>query len=187
MSDVVDISSTPAWRRSRRTTGDGRHQLAPALRRDPARQQDVAGAAELVLDYSKHLATDETSPCWSSWHAPPAWRSAATPCSRPAHQHHRERAVLHIALRSHETHLGRRRPDVVADVHRCSTGWASSQRDPLGTWRGHRERIRAVVNIGIGGSDLARMAYEALLDYADPESGAASSRTSTRRPLEQDP
>ena len=53
---------------------------------------------------------------------------------------------------------------------RCSTGWAiftDSVRS--GEWTGHTgERIRAVVNIGIGGSDLGPvMAYEALRAYAD--------------------
>ena len=51
----------------------------------------------------------------------------------------------------------------------CSTRWRISPRVRNGEWRGHTgKRIRNVVNIGIGGSDLGPvMAYEALKDYSD--------------------
>jgi len=82
-----------------------------------------------------------------------------------------DRAVLHVALRA----PGRERVvvegrNVVADVHGVLDRMAAfCERVRGGSWKGHRgERIRHVVNIGIGGSDLGPvMAYEALRAYAD--------------------
>jgi len=81
-----------------------------------------------------------------------------------------DRAVLHIALRAPKgvvfTDEGR---DVVPDVHEVLDRMASfSNRVRSGEWVGHTgKRIRTVINIGIGGSDLGpRMAHEALLPYA---------------------
>ena len=82
-----------------------------------------------------------------------------------------DRAALHVALRmprgSQLIVDGR---DVVADVHAVLDrmgAFARAVRD--GTWRGHSgAEIRAVVNIGIGGSDLGPvMAYEALRSFSD--------------------
>lgn len=84
-----------------------------------------------------------------------------------------DRAVLHIALRapkgvvfSDEGH------DVVPDVHEVLDRMASfSNRVRSGEWVGHTgKRIRTVINVGIGGSDLGpRMAHEALLPYAQED------------------
>ena len=83
-----------------------------------------------------------------------------------------DRAVLHTALRAPRGAAlvvdGR---DVAADVHEVLDrmgSFADALRD--GSWRGATgERIRAVVNIGIGGSDLGpAMAYQALGAFADP-------------------
>ncbi len=81
-----------------------------------------------------------------------------------------DRAVLHIALRAPKgvvfTDEGH---DVVPDVHEVLDRMASfSNRVRSGEWVGHTgKRIRTVINIGIGGSDLGpRMAHEALLPYA---------------------
>ena len=82
-----------------------------------------------------------------------------------------DRAVLHVALRAPRVAsivvdgAGRR----AARCTRCSTGWRRfAERVRSGEWTGHTgERIRNVVNIGIGGSDLGPvMAYEALRHYA---------------------
>lgn len=82
-----------------------------------------------------------------------------------------DRAVLHVALRAPKSARilvdGR---DVVADVHAVLERMAAfCERVRGGDWQGHRgDRIRHVVNIGIGGSDLGPvMAYEALRHYAD--------------------
>ena len=80
------------------------------------------------------------------------------------------RAVLHVALRAPRTERilvdGR---DVVPDVHAVLDRMATfTDRVRNGDWKGHRgKRIRNVVNIGIGGSDLGPvMAYEALRHYS---------------------
>jgi glucose-6-phosphate isomerase len=81
------------------------------------------------------------------------------------------RAVLHVALRAPRSatilHDGR---NVVPDVHAVLERMADfSVRVRSGTWKGQtRKRIRNVVNIGIGGSDLGPvMAYEALKHHSE--------------------
>jgi glucose-6-phosphate isomerase len=83
----------------------------------------------------------------------------------------RKRAVLHVALRAPRGRCvmqdGR---DVVADVHAVLDRMSEfAVRVRSGAWKGQTgKRIRNVVNIGIGGSDLGpRMAYEALKNYSD--------------------
>ena len=84
-----------------------------------------------------------------------------------------DRAVLHVALRMPAgTQLEVDGQDVVADVHRVLDRMgAVAARIRSGEWTGATgQRIRAVVNIGIGGSDLGpAMAHEALFDYATPD------------------
>jgi glucose-6-phosphate isomerase len=84
-----------------------------------------------------------------------------------------DRAVLHTALRlPRDARLVVDGQDVVADVHGVLDRMgAFSDRVRSGEWTGHTgQRIRTVVNIGIGGSDLGPvMAYEALKAYADPQ------------------
>jgi glucose-6-phosphate isomerase len=82
-----------------------------------------------------------------------------------------DRPVLHVALRAPADDVievdGH---DVVPDVHRVLEKMRRfSDRVRSGDWTGHRgERIRNVVNIGIGGSDLGpHMSYEALRDFSD--------------------
>ena len=82
-----------------------------------------------------------------------------------------DRAVLHVALRDPATSgLEVDGQDVRHDVHEVLDRMADfADRVRSGDWTGHTgERIRAVVNIGIGGSDLGpAMAYLALRDYSD--------------------
>jgi glucose-6-phosphate isomerase len=84
-----------------------------------------------------------------------------------------DRAVLHTALRlPRDASLQVDGQDVVADVHTVLDRMGRfTDAVRSGEWTGHTgERIRAVVNIGIGGSDLGPvMAYEALKAYADRE------------------
>jgi glucose-6-phosphate isomerase len=82
-----------------------------------------------------------------------------------------KRAVLHVALRAPRgatiMHQGR---NVVLDVHDVLDKMADfAHRLRGGTWKGHTgKRIRNVINIGIGGSDLGPvMAYEALKHYSE--------------------
>ncbi|MDJ0313574.1 glucose-6-phosphate isomerase [Arthrobacter sp. H35-D1] len=82
-----------------------------------------------------------------------------------------DRAVLHTALRaSRQTTIELDGHDVVPEVHEVlekMAGFATAVRS--GQWKGHTgQRIRNVINIGIGGSDLGpRMAYQALHPFTD--------------------
>src|SRR5947209_17861176 len=82
-----------------------------------------------------------------------------------------ERSVLHVALRApKDSSLLVDGVDVVKEVHAVQDKMAAfAERIRTGAWLGHTgKRIRNVVNIGIGGSDLgAVMAYEALTHYSD--------------------
>ena len=81
--------------------------------------------------------------------------------------------MLHVALRAPASEsILVDGVDVVRQVHEVLDRMVSfAGRVRSGDWRGHTgERIRNVVNIGIGGSDLGPvMAYEALRSYATPE------------------
>lgn len=83
------------------------------------------------------------------------------------------RSVLHIALRSRPSDsLVVDGVDVVSLAHaELARTAAFAEQIRSGTWRGHTgRRIRNVVNIGIGGSDLGpAMAYQALRPFTDPE------------------
>ena len=129
-------------------------------------------AADLVLDHSKHRITRDTLPLLIAL----AHRAGLT--ERIAAMFRGEkintsegRAVLHTALRlPRDASLVVDDRDVVAGVHAVLDRMAIfTDAVRSGRWTGHTgERIRAVVNIGIGGSDLGPvMAYEALRAYAD--------------------
>jgi glucose-6-phosphate isomerase len=81
-----------------------------------------------------------------------------------------DRAVLHIALRApRDKKILVDGVDIVPDVHRVlDTMAAFSDRVRSGDWKGHTgKRIRNIVNVGIGGSDLGPvMAFEALRHYS---------------------
>ena len=82
-----------------------------------------------------------------------------------------KRAVLHVALRAPKVQrLWSTAKTLSRQFTTCSTGWrAFSNRIHSGEWVGHTgKRIRNIINIGIGGSDLGPvMAYEALRHYTD--------------------
>src|SRR5436309_8530726 len=82
-----------------------------------------------------------------------------------------DRAVLHVALRAPRGQsIVVDGEDVVPQVHAVLDKMAAfADRVRSGTWKGHTgKRVRNVVNIGIGGSDLGPvMAYEALRHYSD--------------------
>ncbi|MFG0263089.1 MAG: glucose-6-phosphate isomerase [Novipirellula sp. JB048] len=84
-----------------------------------------------------------------------------------------QRAVLHVALRApRDAKIEFEGENVVPEVHAVLDKMAAfCERVTGGAWRGHSgKRIRNVVNIGIGGSDLGPvMAYEALRHYSDRE------------------
>ncbi len=132
----------------------------------------VASGAGWELDYSKHRVDDETLGLLLD-----LARAAGVEARRDAMfagEHinvSEDRAVLHTALRlPREESLVVDGVDVVAQVHEVLDRMGTfSESIRSGTWRGHNgEPINAVVNIGIGGSDLGPvMAYEALRSYSD--------------------
>ena len=142
---------------------------------DPSRGDRLTiEVGDLYVDYSKHRLTDETM---SKLFA--LARRAGVEDLRDAMwagEHinvTEDRAVLHIALRAPEgvvfTDEGH---DVVPDVHEVLDRMSVfADRIRSGDWVGHTgKRIRTVINIGIGGSDLGpRMAHEALLPYAQAD------------------
>ena len=129
--------------------------------------------ADLTLDYSKHRVTDETLRLLMA-----VARAARVEEHRDAmfsgeHINTTEdRAVLHVALRMPPgTKLVVDGQNVTADVHGVLGKMGElSERIRNGSWTGATgKRIDAVVNIGIGGSDLGpAMATMALADYAQP-------------------
>jgi glucose-6-phosphate isomerase len=139
---------------------------------DPSRGERFAvEAAGLYLDYSKNRITDETvrllvavaDACGLRERIEAMFRGERINTTE-------ERAVLHVALRSPRGEsIVLDGDDVVPHVHEVldrMAAFADQVRD--GRWRGHTgRRVRTVINIGIGGSDLGPvMAYEALRHYS---------------------
>lgn len=140
---------------------------------DPQRGERMAmGAVGLYLDYSKNRITDETLKLLLQLAEEAGLRPRIDAMFRGEKINATEnRAVLHTALRAPQGACvvvdGK---NVVPEVHRVLDRMADfSERLRSGVWRGHTgKRIRNVVNIGIGGSDLGPvMAYEALRHYSE--------------------
>jgi glucose-6-phosphate isomerase len=146
--------------------------LRTLFKDDPKRgERFTVEAAGLFLDYSKNRITDETVAllCQLARDSGLGSRIQAMFGGDKINVTE-DRAVLHVALRmprSKSAVVDDR--DVVADVHAVLDKMADfSERVRSGAWKGHTgRRIRNVINIGIGGSDLGPvMAYEALKYYA---------------------
>ena len=142
---------------------------------DPRRGERLtAQVADLYVDYSKNLVTDEVLAALFALAERAHLRERIAAMFSGEHINSTEdRAVLHTALRlPRDATLVVDGQDVVADVHGVLDRMgAFSDRVRSGQWKGATgQRIRTVVNIGIGGSDLGPvMAYEALKAYADPQ------------------
>jgi glucose-6-phosphate isomerase len=167
-------SETPAWR----ALAQHRDALrGPDLRRlfadDPQRGERFScEAAGWYLDYSKNPVDDETLRLLSALVDESGVRSRSEAMFRGEKINRTEdRAVLHVALRAPRgVSIAVDGRDAVADVHAVLDRMAAfAERVRGGDWKGHTgRRIRNVVNIGIGGSDLGpRLASEALRHYAD--------------------
>jgi glucose-6-phosphate isomerase len=168
------LTKQPAW------TALGRHfrkirvrHLRSLFAADPTRGRRLtAEAAGLFLDYSKNRVTGETVRLLIRLARQCGLRERIDAMFAGERINATEhRAVLHVALRAPRgaTILVDGK-NVVPDVHDVlerMTGFADRIRG--GAWTGHTgRRIRNVVNIGIGGSDLGPvMAYEALRHYSD--------------------
>jgi glucose-6-phosphate isomerase len=140
---------------------------------DPSRGERLnAEACGIFLDYSKNRVTDETLKLLVD---------LAKECGLEAHRDKmfagekinitEDRAVLHVALRAPKGEVIKvDGVDVVPEVHKVlGEMGAFADRIRSGEWKGHTgKRIRNVINVGIGGSDLGPvMAYEALRHYSD--------------------
>jgi len=173
---VESIVSSPAWQElealGRR---DPAIDLRAAFAADPERAERLTFAAgDLVVDLSKHLIDYEVVDALVSVAeaAGLEQRIGAMFAGDPINSTE-DRAVLHPALRAAPGDVftvdG---ANVVLDVQRTLERMAGfSDMVRSGHWVGQTgERIRSVVNIGIGGSDLGpAMAYRALRPYRDPE------------------
>jgi glucose-6-phosphate isomerase len=139
---------------------------------DPARGERLAvEAAGLYLDYSKNRVTDETIGLLVRLAEESGLRARIDAMFAGEKINVTEnRAVLHVALRApREASIVVDGEDVVPKVHEVLARMSDfSERLRSGEWQGATgKRIRNVVNIGIGGSDLGPvMAYEALRFYA---------------------
>jgi glucose-6-phosphate isomerase len=176
VTDVLPLSERPAWQ----ALQAHHDEIAPRHLRelfadDPTRGERLVAEAEgLYLDYSKHRITDDTVALLLQLAEESGLREridamfAGEKINVSEH-----RSVLHVALRMpRDQQLVVDGVDVVAEVHQVldrMSAFADEVRD--GVWRGHTgKRIRNVVNIGIGGSDLGPvMAYEALRHYTKRE------------------
>jgi glucose-6-phosphate isomerase len=167
------LTERPQWRALMEHRGQiERRHLRELFAADPSRgERLVAEAAGLYLDYSKNRITDETLRLLLSLADACSIRERIDAMFRGDKINATEqRAVLHVALRAPPSERilvdGR---NVVPDVHAVLDRMAGfSSRVRSGEWTGHGgRRIRSVVNIGIGGSDLGPvMAYEALRHYS---------------------
>jgi glucose-6-phosphate isomerase len=147
--------------------------LRDLFAKDPGRGERLnAEGAGVFLDYSKNRITDETLKLLLNLAEQSNLRARIEGMFRGDKINVSEnRAVLHVALRAP---LGSEivvdGKDVVPEVHETLDKMSAfSERVRSGDWRGYTgRRIRNIVNIGIGGSDLGPvMAYEALRAYSD--------------------
>ena len=140
---------------------------------DPTRgERMTVEAVGLYLDYSKNRITDETLQLLLQLAEESDLRARIDAMFRGDKINITEdRAVLHVALRAPRgTSIVVDGENVVPQVHAVLDKMADfCNRVRSGAWQGHTgKRIRNVINIGIGGSDLGPvMAYEALKHYSD--------------------
>jgi glucose-6-phosphate isomerase len=140
---------------------------------DPQRGERLAlEAVGTYLDYSKNHVTDETMSLLLSLAESSGLRERIDALFSGEKINATEnRAVLHVALRAPKgSSILVDGQNVVPEVHAVLEKMANfSHRVRSGAWKGHTgKRIRNIVNIGIGGSDLGpSMAYEALKHYVD--------------------
>jgi glucose-6-phosphate isomerase len=170
---LAPLSERPAWKALQGHYEQiGKKHLRDLFGEDPARgERFVAEAGGIFLDYSKNRITDETLKLLVQLAEQSGLREKIDAMFRGDKINITEnRAVLHVALRAPKGEsIVVDGEDVVPAVHAVldkMSGFADRVRS--GAWKGHTgKRIRNVVNIGIGGSDLGPvMAYEALKHYS---------------------
>jgi glucose-6-phosphate isomerase len=173
IAPLLERSAWMALQNHHREIAD-RH-LRDMFAEDPERgERLIAEGAGLYLDYSKNRITDDTVELLVRLAEESGLAQRRDAMFRGEHINVSEdRAVLHVALRMpRDRSLIVDGSDVVKEVHEVLDRMSAfADRVRSGEWRGHTgERIRNVINIGIGGSDLGPvMAYEALRHYSDRE------------------
>jgi glucose-6-phosphate isomerase len=167
----VDPTTTAAWSRLTDLAGAGTPDLRAAFADDPDRVERLTfDAADLHVDLSKNLVDDAVLSALVDLAREVGLEERRAAMFAGEHINVTEdRAVLHTALRDPAgTRLEVDGQDAVADVHAVlERVYAFADQVRSGQWLGATgQRIRTVVNIGIGGSDLGPvMAYEALKPY----------------------
>ncbi|MFC4957940.1 glucose-6-phosphate isomerase [Streptomyces mauvecolor] len=170
------LNQMPEWI----ALGKHREQLGDTHLRELFAAEPGRGTAytlqvgDLYLDYSKHLVTDETLALLRELAAAADVTGLRDAMFRGEKINTTEdRAVLHTALRApRDAVIEVDGENVVPDVHDVLDKMAAfSGKIRSGEWTGHTgRRIKNIVNIGIGGSDLGpAMAYEVLRSFTDRE------------------
>ncbi|MFI0942451.1 glucose-6-phosphate isomerase [Streptomyces sp. NPDC021020] len=170
----IRLDQRPEWHAlaKHRDETAGTH-LRDLFEADPGRaERYTLQVGDLHLDYSKHLVTDETLALLRELAAATGVSELRDAMFRGAKINTTEdRAVLHTALRAPQSAtIEVDGYNVVPGVHAVLTKMGVfADRIRSGEWTGHTgKRIRNIVNIGIGGSDLGpAMAYEVLRAYTD--------------------
>jgi glucose-6-phosphate isomerase len=171
---IPPLTKRPAWKALEAHYRNVRElHLRDLFAADPERgERMTAEAAGIYLDYSKNRITDETLELLLQLAEGSGLRGRIDAMFRGEKINITEnRAVLHVALRAPRgASIVVDGENVVPQVHAVLDKMAAfSDRVRSGGWKGYTgKRIRNVVNIGIGGSDLGPvMAYEALKHYSD--------------------
>jgi len=171
---IRPLTASPAWK-----SLEAHHQkireshLRELFSDDPKRgERMTVEAVGIYLDYSKNRITDETLKLLLQLSDECGLRGRIDAMFQGEKINVTEnRAVLHVTLRApREATIVVDGENVVPQVHAVLDKMAEfSNRVRSGAWRGHTgKRIRNVINIGIGGSDLGPvMAYEALKHYSE--------------------
>jgi glucose-6-phosphate isomerase len=169
----VPLTKSREWRALEEHYQQIRHlHLRDLFATDPTRGERLtAEAVGLYLDYSKHRITDDTLDLLVRLAESSGLRDRIDAMFRGDKINGTEdRAVLHVALRApRKAAIVADGENVIPPVHAVLDRMADfATRVRNGTWKGHTgKRIRHVINIGIGGSDLGPvMAYEALKAYS---------------------
>jgi glucose-6-phosphate isomerase len=170
---IAPLTQRPAWKALTQHAETVKTlQLRQLFKDDPARGTRLTAEAEgLFLDYSKNRVTDETLSLLTQLAEQSGLKQHIEAMFTGEKINITEnRAVLHVALRAPKSEsIKVDGEDVVPEVHKVldkMSGFADRIRS--GEWKGHTgKRIKNIINIGIGGSDLGPvMAYEALKHYS---------------------
>ncbi len=167
------LQSRPAWKALEANYAKVRNlHLRQLFADDPQRGERLKiEALGLYFDYSKHRVTNETLQLLLQLAEESGLRQRIEAMFKGEKINTTEnRSVLHVALRAAKgEQYFSDGADVVPEVHAVLDKMAAfAQQVRSGAWKGHTgKRIRNVISVGIGGSDLGPvMAYEALKFYS---------------------